>query len=121
VELALDESDDGVLRTDWRPLAQVMSDANLTIDERASIFHVSLAQALVQQACAVRRQYSVDVVGLCGGVFQNRRLTEACEQRLRTEGFDVLSGGCLPINDAGISFGQVVEYAARRDPEIRAG
>jgi hydrogenase maturation protein HypF len=51
-------------------------------------------------------------VGLAGGVFQNRILTERAMGRLQAEGFEVFLGRQLPMNDAGLSFGQEIEYAA---------
>lgn len=119
LEMQLETDGDGMLRSDWRPLLAVMADAGLAVEHRASVFHDSLAQALVQQACAIRRQHAVDSVGLCGGVFQNRRLTEACIQRLRAEGFQVLLGRQLPVNDAAISFGQVIQYLAQQDAGVQ--
>jgi hydrogenase maturation protein HypF len=77
------------------------------------VFHETLAEALLRQACAVRARRPVETVGLCGGVFQNRRLAQACVRRLRRHGFEPLLGRRVPVNDAGLSFGQVVEYAGR--------
>ncbi|MCO6413538.1 MAG: carbamoyltransferase HypF [Thiogranum sp.] len=114
VALDLRDGGDGILRTDWQLLAQAMMDDSRTVAERASLFHVSMAEALLQQALAVRAAHGVERVGLCGGVFQNRCLTEACVTRLQQHGFDVRLGERLPVNDAGISFGQVVEYASTR-------
>ena len=48
-------------------------------------------------------------VGLTGGVFQNRLLTEYATTLLRTEGFNVYLPERIPGNDAGISFGQIIE------------
>ncbi|MDT8387129.1 MAG: carbamoyltransferase HypF [Thiogranum sp.] len=109
--LPLQPDAQAVLRTDWRPLMQAMACTTSSVAERAALFHTSLAAALVQQALAVRAEHRFDEVGLCGGVFQNRRLTENCVAGLRNAGFRVLLGEQLPVNDAGISFGQVVEYA----------
>jgi hydrogenase maturation protein HypF len=51
-------------------------------------------------------------VGLCGGVFQNRTLCEQAQALLRAERFDVLLPCRLPVNDAAISFGQLIETVA---------
>jgi hydrogenase maturation protein HypF len=80
--------------------------------ERAALFHTSLAHALCDQAVAVREETSVARVGLSGGVFQNRVLTEKAQSLLLTEGFEVLIAQQLPPNDAAISFGQLVEAIA---------
>jgi hydrogenase maturation protein HypF len=69
-----------------------------------------MARALVDQALALRERFGDFRVGLCGGVFQNRRLSELCLQLLRDHGFAVHLAERLPVNDAALSFGQLVEY-----------
>ncbi len=113
LRLPLSERVDGVLETDWRPLFTYLQDAARPVEQRAGVFHDSLAAALLQQARCVADRRPVAAVGLCGGVFQNRRLSEACVQLLEDNGFKVLLGERVPVNDAGLSFGQVVEYAGR--------
>ncbi len=112
VHLPLLEQSDGLLRTDWQPLVTCLGDERIPVNQRAAIFHASMAEALVNQALRVREGHAVRAVGLCGGVFQNRRLTEECVSRLEEKGFEVLLGERLPVNDAGLSFGQVVEYVS---------
>ncbi len=102
---------DGVLEADWRPLFRHLMEVNEPLDRSAARFHETLAESVFQQVLEISRQYPVDAVGLCGGVFQNRRLTEACVQRLEARGMQVILGERLPVNDAGLSFGQVVEFA----------
>jgi len=118
VSLPLIEQSDGLLRTDWQPLLRHLLDERTPVSRRAAIFHASMAEALVRQALRVRERHAVQAVGLCGGVFQNRRLTEDCVSRLEQNGFDVLLGERLPVNDAGLSFGQVVEYLSRHKSGI---
>ena len=113
VNLPLIEHSDGVLRSDWRPLVHCMTDEHRPLDERAALFHDSMAEALVQQALRIRAGRPVPVVGLCGGVFQNRRLSETCARRLREEGFELLLAEHLPVNDAGLAFGQIIETGWR--------
>jgi len=52
-------------------------------------------------------------------------LTEHACDRLRAEGFEVCLGQRVPVNDAGLSFGQVIEYglstAARTRGPARTG
>jgi len=62
----------------------------------------------------VREQTGVERVGLGGGVFQNRVLTEQVRARLAAAGFEVLLPRILPVNDAAISYGQLVEASAAR-------
>jgi hydrogenase maturation protein HypF len=113
VQLPLRERPDGVLESDWEPLFDWLAGGERALEQRAAVFHDSLAEALLQQTLAVASRRPLAAVGLCGGVFQNRRLTEACVQRLRAHGYRVLLGQRLPVNDAGLSFGQVVEFAGR--------
>lgn len=112
IALPLERDADGVWRSDWAPLLPPLLDARETPAARAALFHVSLAHALCEQALVVRRQSGVCRVGLGGGVFQNRVLTEQAEALLRAAGFEVLIPRRLPVNDAAISFGQLIETIA---------
>jgi len=113
IELPLVDGGDGVLRSDWRPLLQVIGDKKRSRRERAETFHTSIATAIGRQAGAIRERQAVDQVGLCGGVFQNRVLTEQATDLLRRQGFEVWLPTELPCNDAALSFGQAAEIAAR--------
>jgi hydrogenase maturation protein HypF len=102
----------GVWRSDWTPLLSELRDPGQSAAYRAARFHSTLAQALVSQACSIRDETGIDRVGLAGGVFQNRILTDAASTSLRAAGFEVLIPQHLPLNDAAISFGQVIEATA---------
>jgi hydrogenase maturation protein HypF len=102
----------GVWRSDWAPLVRAMLDQRCDTAARAAMFHASLAQTLCEQALAVRNDSGVRRIGLSGGVFQNRVLTERAQALLMDEGFEVLIPQRLPVNDAGISYGQLIEAAA---------
>ena len=80
--------------------------------ERAGIFHETMAQALVDQALQLRDDVGFDAVGLSGGVFQNRFLTERVVEKLQALGIDVRLHLDVPANDGGLSFGQVIEAQA---------
>jgi hydrogenase maturation protein HypF len=112
VALPLARDATGIWRSDWAPLVPAMRDARLVPAVRAAMFHSSLAQALCEQALAVREYTGVARVGLSGGVFQNRVLTEQAHALLTTAGFEVLIPERLPVNDAAISYGQLIEAAA---------
>jgi hydrogenase maturation protein HypF len=103
---------DGILRIDWAPLPSVLTDANRSVAERAGIFHETMARAVLDQALAIRSQRHYDAVGLSGGVFQNRRLTERVAVLLGEAGIDVRLHEEVPANDGGLCFGQAVEAAA---------
>ena len=54
----------------------------------------------------VRRDEGLRTVALSGGVFQNRLLTDLCEEALQGDGFEVLTHALVPANDGGLSLGQ---------------
>jgi hydrogenase maturation protein HypF len=111
--LPLAPDDEGVLRSDWAPLLPVLTDADLAAGERAGIFHETMARAVLDQALKIRRQTRYDAVGLSGGVFQNRRLTERVAALLGDAGIDVRLHEEVPANDGGLCFGQAIEAMAK--------
>ncbi len=113
VKMPLQAHSDGVLRGDWQELLVRISDERVSQQERAELFHASMAQLLVEQALAVRDTDDVQQVGLAGGVFQNRVLTELACSLLRDAGFTVLLPRQLPCNDAAICYGQAAHVAAQ--------
>jgi hydrogenase maturation protein HypF len=117
VFMPLQKDEDGIWRGDWRPLLRMLGDERRSPALRAEIFHSSMAQLVLEQAQAVRDEHGVSIVGLSGGVFQNRVLTDQVMELLRGDGFEVLLPSILPVNDAGLSFGQAAELAARDNRE----
>ncbi len=113
VELPLAADTDGVLRSDWQAVLPVLTDAGRPAQARAEDFHTTMATAVLRQALAVREAHRVDQVGLSGGVFQNRVLTEQVIGLLEGHGFAVYLPLELPCNDAALSFGQAAHVAAR--------
>jgi hydrogenase maturation protein HypF len=103
----------GVLRSDWAPLVNVLADEGLGVEQRAGIFHESMAQALLDQALALRQRSRFEAVGLSGGVFQNRRLVERVVAKLAAEGLEVRLHREVPANDGGLCFGQIIEATAK--------
>ena len=67
------------------------------------------------QAAAARERHGVERVGLTGGVFQNRVLAEQVVALLVDAGFEPHLPLTLPCNDAGLSYGQAAELAAREE------
>lgn len=103
----------GVWQSDWAPLLPMLMDTRIAIGERAHRFHASLAKALCDQAEALRNEHGDFAVGLGGGVFQNRVLTEAAMTRLRNAGFRVYLPRQVPCNDGGLCYGQIIEAGSR--------
>ena len=70
--------------------------------EGANAFHGTLAAALVEWAA----QAGVETVGLSGGCFFNRVLTERVSAGLRDRGLTVLTHSRVSPGDPGVSLGQ---------------
>ena len=100
----------GCYVADWQPLLVHLLNENISVAQRAGCFHHSMAYSLLQQAIAVREDSGVNVIGLSGGVFQNRLLSEQVVQLLEQNHFQVILPALIPVNDAGISFGQIIEH-----------
>jgi hydrogenase maturation protein HypF len=99
-----------VWEADWSPLVPMLLDDTLPKPERAARFHAVLAAT----GAEIARLVGANTVGLAGGVFQNRKLAEALLARLREAGVTAHLGRKIPCNDAGLSFGQVIEFGARQ-------
>ena len=113
MELPLVADGNAVLRSDWAPLLPMLGDQSLSQQHRAEVFHSSVAHALYAQARAARAESGIQRIGLTGGVFQNRILAAEVVQLLSGDGFEVHLPTALPCNDAGLCFGQIVEFAAQ--------
>ncbi|MDV3237701.1 MAG: carbamoyltransferase HypF [Gammaproteobacteria bacterium] len=115
-ELPLVRADDGLWQTDWAPLLAQLRDPALPVARRAADFHASLARAIRRQTERLARDHAFTRVGLTGGVFQNALLAGLAVAELRAAGFRVELPERIPCNDAGISFGQVIEtlYSAAK-------
>ena len=96
----------------WRNLLQDLADA-VAPGVIAARFHHGVAAALAATACRLAGAHRITVVALNGGVWQNRLLLEATEQRLRDAGFQVLIPEAIPANDGGLALGQAAVAAAR--------
>ena len=114
VEMPLSRKESSLWISDWSVLLPMLMNASLPVAERAACFHLSMAHCLVQQATRIRDEHPVNHVALCGGVFQNRRLSEEVITLLATAGFDVHFPTTIPVNDAGLSYGQVIEFASQQ-------
>ena len=112
--VALPLTQDGdVLRIDWAPLLAMLADQTRSAASRAAAFHESLAQAIVAQVTALSAAQSFEAVGLTGGVFQNRILSERVAALLAAHGIAAYQPEHLPANDGGLAFGQLVEALGR--------
>lgn len=117
VELPLTHTGDGLWQTDWAPLLGRLRDPARPVTQRAADFHASLARAIRAQAERLASEHAFARVGLTGGVFQNALLAELASAELRAAGFRVGLSERIPCNDAGISFGQVIEVLGAREEQ----
>ncbi len=99
----------GIWQLDWLPLLSMLIDDGLTIAQRSGCFHASLARSILHQSLQAREQHGITDISFSGGVFQNRVLTELAAELLEASGFSVHIAKTIPLNDAGISFGQIIE------------
>lgn len=103
----------GVLWSDWRPLIHPLLDVGRSPSARAGQFHAALSRLLVDQAVRIRETHAYSTVLLCGGVFQNRMLAEMALAGLADAGLRAFLPQRIPVNDASISIGQIIEAGAR--------
>lgn len=111
--LPLADAADGVIEADWSAALPALLDASVPAARRAAAFHATMAATALAIAETVRRRHGVAAIGLAGGVFQNRNLVERLAPALRAAGFATLFGEAIACNDAGLSFGQIIEYGGR--------
>ncbi len=114
IDLLLHEDENGLLVADWTPLLHALRRDDVPVAQRAIQFHVSLAKCIVTIAQQIHARTPFDAVGLTGGVFQNKLLTELALQQLSAAEFETYLPQQLPCNDGGLAFGQLIE-AAHKD------
>jgi hydrogenase maturation protein HypF len=107
-----------LLRIDWAPLIASLCNGQRPAAQRAGEVHVALAETIVNCALTMRERESFEVVGLTGGVFQNRKLTELAADRLERAGFRVWLHARVPCNDGGLALGQVAEAVTRAARQV---
>jgi hydrogenase maturation protein HypF len=113
IPLPLCRRADGIWQSDWSPLLACLRDAEKATSVRASVFHSTLAEMVLAQARVVRAEFGPFRLGLSGGVFQNRVLSERVLAGAERVGFSAFLPEKLPCNDAGLSFGQIIEVGAQ--------
>jgi len=105
----------GISRITWKPMwLDLLRDLQDDIShaEIAAKFHQTVIDAVAQQAQNLANKVQCKQVVLSGGVFQNKLLLEGVQQRLQTQGFNVLIPQDYPLNDGGLSLGQAIIAAA---------
>jgi hydrogenase maturation protein HypF len=84
---------------------------NLCAETISRRFHNGLVEALVQLACLLREDSSINRICLSGGTFNNLLLFEASVEKLESRGFDVFTHSEVPAGDGGLSLGQAAVAA----------
>lgn len=101
---------DSVVIADWRKMIhEIYKDLvdELSVEEISAKFHRTLIQSAVDFILYDSRKTGVSSIILAGGCFQNRILIEKMILQFRKLGFNVYSPQKIPINDGGISVGQI--------------
>jgi len=94
---------------DFRPLLQAVVHDRLRsrdVGEIARAFHRGVAGGLRDALIEICKHYSLDVVVLSGGVFQNELLMQYLKSLFANEALQISTNHAVPPNDGGISLGQ---------------
>jgi hydrogenase maturation protein HypF len=67
-----------------------------------------MADTILHQALTLKKHYPYAGVGLTGGVFQNRLISERAIDRLGSIGIPGYLHRQVPCNDGGLSYGQII-------------
>jgi hydrogenase maturation protein HypF len=78
-----------------------------SLSEIALGFHQWIVQAMLEVACALRQKAYFETVGLTGGTFQNKLLTQFAITQFQQAGFRVWTHKQIPCNDGGLAVGQI--------------
>jgi len=81
----------------------------------AARFHNTVAHIILDVCIRIRRETGLKRVVLSGGVFQNRYLLEKSLYLLSMNKFRVYTNHLVPANDGGVSLGQLLVAAERRE------
>jgi len=82
--------------------------ANIDPAEIALDFHLCLIQSFSALLSALSKKTGLKTIVLTGGCLQNMLLQRGLFILLEQEGYTVYTGAEIPVNDGGISLGQVV-------------
>ncbi len=78
------------------------------VSQIALDFHIELIGAISKLVTKLSVRHATDKVVLSGGCMQNRLLMEGLFNTLEKAGLQVYTGVKVPVNDGGISFGQII-------------
>jgi hydrogenase maturation protein HypF len=78
-------------------------------------FHNTIAHVILEISKRIRSETSLKKVILSGGVFQNKYLSEKTTELLANNNFSVFTNHVVPVSDGGISLGQLIIAAKKRE------
>lgn len=70
-------------------------------------FHNTISKLTCDLVLKLSKMYGITKVVLSGGVFENEHLLNSIYDELKEEGLEVFFNSRIPINDGGISYGQI--------------
>ncbi|ERI90154.1 carbamoyltransferase HypF [Clostridiales bacterium oral taxon 876 str. F0540] len=94
----------------YETIISVIKDSfdNIGYGEISAKFHNTIVEIIVKVCSLISNKTGLKEVALSGGVFQNSYLLENTLEALKNNGFSVHTNKTIPVNDGGISFGQIV-------------
>lgn len=107
----VDLSSDAPWVIDPRPLITDLANdmlCGVSASVAGARFHNTIAKMIATTVDKIAAGTGIRTVGLTGGCFQNRLLTERTKAMLDESGFSVLSHKDIPPNDGGLAIGQAV-------------
>lgn len=92
----------------------ILHDMNLKISKGiiSAKFHNTISKFTCELVLKLSKMYGISKIVLSGGVFENEHLLKTIYDALEREGLEVFFNSRTPINDGGISFGQIAAAEA---------
>lgn len=84
-----------------------------SFEQVAARFHNSMARLIAEAVIELSGRTGIKTVGLTGGCFQNKLLTERTAGLLMKEKIEVLLHSSIPPNDGGLAVGQALAALVR--------
>ncbi|MDO5675342.1 MAG: carbamoyltransferase HypF [bacterium] len=107
------ENEAGIRRIATKPMAKALLkhlSAGRPVATLAWAFHHWLAESCREAIAQLSEETGLTKVVVAGGCMQNKVLFEMLQSSLSADGFAVLSGSGIPMNDGGIALGQAYYY-----------
>jgi hydrogenase maturation protein HypF len=86
-----------------------------SVGRLAATAHRTVAHGLSKLACDAADSRGVDAIGLTGGAAVNERLAASIGNVVESSGYQLLEHSQVPPGDGGLSYGQCIVAAARKN------